>query len=49
MQQKDGGARAVAPVSRPNSAYRKHQHPTPAEVANLVERPRYGLRDATII
>jgi integrase len=44
--------RAVAPIRRPNADYRKREHLTPTEVAELIEAARsnrYGLRDATII
>src|ERR1700757_689697 len=47
-----GKKRAVAPVRRPNSEYRKREHLTPAEVTKLIEAAkgnRYGLRDATMI
>jgi integrase len=47
-----GKKRAVAPVRRRNSEYRKREHLTPAEVAKLIEAAkgnRYGLRDATMI
>ena len=47
-----GKKRAVAPQRRPNSAYRKREHLTPAEVAKLIEAAkgnRYGQRDATMI
>jgi hypothetical protein len=32
-----GKKRAVAPVRRPNSEYRKREHLTPAEVVKLIE------------
>jgi integrase len=44
--------RAVAPIRRPNVDYRKREHLTPTEVAELIEAARsnrYGLRDATMI
>jgi len=47
-----GKNRAVAPVRRPNSEYRKREHLTPAEVAKLIEAARgnrYGLRDAAML
>jgi type 1 fimbriae regulatory protein FimB/type 1 fimbriae regulatory protein FimE len=47
-----GKKRAVAPVRRPNSEYRKREHLTPVEVAKLIEAAkgnRYGLRDAAMI
>jgi integrase len=47
-----GKKRAVAPVRRPNSEYRKREHLTPAEVAKLIEAAkgnRYGLRDAAML
>ncbi len=47
-----GENRAVARVRRPNSAYRKREHLTPAEVAELIDAAkgnRYGQRDATMI
>jgi len=47
-----GEKRAVAPLRRPNAAYRKREHLTPAEVAKLIEaakRNRHGQRDATMI
>jgi integrase len=47
-----GENRAVAPVRRPNTDYRKRERLTPAEVAKLIDAAksnRYGLRDATMI
>ena len=47
-----GEKRAVDPIRRPNSEYRKREHLTPAEVAKLIEaakRNRDGQRDATMI
>jgi integrase len=47
-----GKKRAVAPLRRPNSDYRKREYLTPAEVAKLIEAAkgnRYGQRDATMI
>ncbi len=48
----NGKNRAVAPMRRPNTEYRKREHLTPAEVAKLIEaakRNHYGQRDATMI
>jgi integrase len=47
-----GKNRAVSPVRRPNSEYRKREHLTPAEVAKLIEAVkgnRYGLRDSAML
>ena len=47
-----GKNRAVAPVRRPNTQYRKREHLTPSEVAKLIEAAkgnRYGLRDAAML
>jgi integrase len=47
-----GKNRAVAPVRKPNTEYRKREHLTPAEVGKLIEAAkanRYGQRDATMI
>jgi integrase len=47
-----GEKRAVAPIRRANSEYRKREHLTPAEVAKLIEAAKYnrhGQRDATMI
>ena len=44
--------RAVAPVRRPNRAFRKREHLTPAEVEKLIEATkdnRHAHRDATMI
>jgi hypothetical protein len=44
--------RAVAPLRRPNSAFRTREHLTEAEVERLIETAkgnRYGQRDATMI
>jgi integrase len=44
--------RAVAPLRRPNSAFRSREHLTEAEVEKLIEAAkgnRYGHRDATMI
>ena len=47
-----GKNRAVAPVRRPNTEYRKREHLSPSEVAKLIEAAkgnRYGLRDAAML
>src|SRR5215813_3364115 len=44
--------RAVAPVRRPNRAFRKREHLTQTEVDKLIEAAtdnRYGHRDATMM
>ncbi len=44
--------RAVAPLRRPNSDFRRREHLTEAEVEKLIEAAkdnRYGHRDATMI
>src|ERR1700720_1429830 len=47
-----GEKRAVTPVRRHNTEYRKREHLTPSEVEKLIEAAksnRYGLRDSVMI